>query len=130
MEVLLDAGVGAVVLTLGALGCVLCRGGGGDWRHVPALGDGPPLRSLVGAGDALVAGACAALAAGRDDETAVGVGVALARRAAESDGNVPAGHSLPSLERDAAGTMARVRTMARGRRGGGGRRESVTSGCG
>ena len=40
---------------MGALGCVLCRGGGGDWRHVPALGDGPPLRSLVGAGDALVA---------------------------------------------------------------------------
>lgn len=130
VEVLLDAGVGAVVLTLGALGCVLCRGGGGDWRHVPALGDGPPLRSLVGAGDALVAGACAALAAGRDDETAVGVGVALARRAAEVDGNVPAGHSLPSLERDAAGTMARVRTMARGRRGARGRRESMTSGCG
>ena len=56
VEVLLDAGVGAVVLTLGALGCVLCRGGGGDWTHVPALKDGPPLRSLVGAGDALVRG--------------------------------------------------------------------------
>lgn len=130
VEVLLDAGVGAIVLTLGALGCVLCRGGGGDWRHVPALGDGPPLRSLVGAGDALVAGACAALAAGRDDETAVGVGVALARRAAEVDGNVPTGHSLRSLERDAAvrTILARVRTLDR--RYGAGRRESVTSGCG
>ena len=128
VEVLLDAGVGAVVLTLGALGCVLCRGGGGDWRHVPALGDGPPLRSLVGAGDALVAGACAALAAGRDDETAVCVGVALARKAAEIDGNVPAGHSLRSLERDVAGTLARVRTLDRRR--GAERRESVTSGCG
>ena len=129
VEVLLDAGVGAVVLTLGALGCVLCRGGGGDWTHVPALKDGPPLRSLVGAGDALVAGACAALAAGRDDETAVCVGVALARRAAEVDGAVPAGHhSLRSLERDVAGTLASVRTVDRRR--GDARRESVTSGCG
>ena len=129
VEVLLDAGVGAVVLTLGALGCVLCRGRGGDWTHVPALKDGPPLRSLVGAGDALVAGACAALAAGRDDETAVCVGVALARRAAEVDGAVPAGrHSLRSLERDVAGTLASVRTV--NRRRGDARRESVTSGCG
>jgi len=83
----------------------------------------------VGAGDALVAGACAALAAGRDDETAVCVGVALARRAAEVDGAVPAGHdSLRSLERDVAGTLASVRTV--NRRRGDARRESVTSGCG
>ena len=117
VEVLLDAGVGAVVLTLGALGCVLCRGGGGDWRHVPALGDGPPLRSLVGAGDALVAGAAPRWRPGGTTRPPSASGSRCARRAAESDGNVPAGHSLPSLERD-AGTMARVRTMARGRRGG------------
>lgn len=128
---LLRAGVRRVVLTLGSLGCVLVKsdGGYGSWRHVPALTDGagrPPLRSLVGAGDALVAGAVAALMAGREEEAAMAVGVASARRAAEADGPVHSGHSLKSLERDAAGLAARVRTV----RGEGARRESMTSGCG
>lgn len=121
-----------MVLTLGSLGCVLVNksdGGDGSWRHVPALTDGagrPPLRSLVGAGDALVAGAVAALMAGRGEEAAMAVGVASARRTAEADGPVHSGHSLKSLERDAAGSAARVRTV----RGEGARRESMTSGCG
>ena len=132
VETLLRAGVRRVVLTLGSLGCVLVNksdGGDGSWRHVPALTDGagrPPLRSLVGAGDALVAGAVAALMAGREEEAAMAVGVASARRAAEADGPVHSGHSLKSLERDAAGLAARVRTV----RGEGARRESMTSGCG
>ena len=131
VETLLRAGVRRVVLTLGSLGCVLVKNDGGDrsWRHVPALTDGagrPPLRSLVGAGDALVAGAVAALMAGRGEEAAMAVGVASARRAAEADGPVHSGHSLKSLERDAAGLAARVRTV----RGEGARRESMTSGCG
>ena len=132
VETLLRAGVRRVVLTLGSLGCVLVNksdGGDGSWRHVPALTDGagrPPLRSLVGAGDALVAGAVAALMAGRGEEAAMAVGVASARRAAEADGPVHSGHSLKSLERDAAGLAARVRTV----RGEGARRESMTSGCG
>ena len=127
---LLRAGVRRVVLTLGSLGCVLVKSDGDrSWRHVPALTDGagrPPLRSLVGAGDALVAGAVAALMAGREEEAAMAVGVASARRAAEADGPVHSGHSLKSLERDAAGLAARVRTV----RGEGARRESMTSGCG
>ena len=131
VETLLRAGVRRVVLTLGSLGCVLVKSDGCDrsWRHVPALTDGagrPPLRSLVGAGDALVAGAVAALMAGRGEEAAMAVGVASARRAAEADGPVHSGHSLKSLERDAAGLAARVRTV----RGEGARRESMTSGCG
>ena len=132
VETLLRAGVRRVVLTLGSLGCVLVNksdGGDGSWRHVPALTDGagrPPLRSLVGAGDALVAGAVAALMAGRGEEAAMAVGVASARRTAEADGPVHSGHSLKSLERDAAGLAARVRTV----RGEGARRESMTSGCG
>ena len=129
VETLLRAGVRRVVLTLGSLGCLLVNGGDGSWRHVPALTDGagrPPLRSLVGAGDALVAGAVAALMAGREEEAAMAVGVASARRAAEADGPVHSGHSLRSLERDAAGLAARVRTV----RGEGARRESMTSGCG
>ena len=128
VETLLRAGVRRVVLTLGSLGCVLVNGDR-SWRHVPALTDGagrPPLRSLVGAGDALVAGAVAALMAGRGEEAAMAVGVASARRAAEADGPVHSGHSLRSLERDAAGLAARVRTV----RGEGARRESMTSGCG
>ena len=129
VETLLRAGVRRVVLTLGSLGCVLVKSGDRSWRHVPALTDGagrPPLRSLVGAGDALVAGAVAALMAGREEEAAMAVGVASARRAAEADGPVHSGHSLKSLERDAAGLAARVRTV----RGEGARRESMTSGCG
>jgi len=128
VETLLRAGVRRVVLTLGSLGCVLVTSDR-SWRHVPALTDGagrPPLRSLVGAGDALVAGAVAALMAGREEEAAMAVGVASARRAAEADGPVHSGHSLKSLERDAAGLAARVRTV----RGEGARRESMTSGCG
>ena len=130
VETLLRAGVRRVVLTLGSLGCVLVKSDGDrSWRHVPALTDGagrPPLRSLVGAGDALVAGAVAALMAGRGEEAAMAVGVASARRAAEADGPVHSGHSLKSLERDAAGLAARVRTV----RGEDARRESMTSGCG
>ena len=126
VEVLLDAGVGAVVLTLGALGCVLCRGGGGDWTHVPALKDGPPLRSLVGAGDALVAGACAALAAGRDDETAVASGWRWRGERRRLTAPCPRVIIASIAGEDVAGTLASVRTV--NRRRGDARRESVTSG--
>ena len=87
VDALLDAGIGSVVLTLGALGVVLCRREGNETRRrrrtpvedvedasrerapfartrVPALPPSAGVRSLVGAGDALVAGSAAALAAG------------------------------------------------------------------
>ena len=110
VDALLDAGIGSVVLTLGALGVVLCRREGTNHeeeeRHVedvegasrekkrapfartlgvPALPPSAGVRSLVGAGDALVAGSAAALAAGHDLASAVSFGVAAARRAVETD---------------------------------------------
>lgn len=105
-ETLLRAGVGRVVLTLGSLGVLVCErnpdGDGARRLHLPALP--ATVRSVVGAGDALVAGCVAALSAGRSAEEAVAIGVAAARRAVESDENVGAGGGgtgTEALEADA-----------------------------
>jgi sugar/nucleoside kinase (ribokinase family) len=119
----LDAGVGRVALTLGALGALLCeRGVPGDpgdpgdgtsvivaFTHVPAV----PVRravSLVGAGDAFVAGCVAALCAGRPPTAAAAAGSAAAKRAVETEANVAAGEGggLEALEADAEGVMRGV----------------------
>jgi receptor expression-enhancing protein 5/6 len=114
VDALLDAGITNIVLTLGALGVVLChrnttRTNEKDEKrknvflctHVPALP--ARVRSLVGAGDALVAGCAAALSAGHEMVAALAVGVALARRAVETDANVPSGPgvSFQTLQKDA-----------------------------
>jgi fructose-1-phosphate kinase PfkB-like protein len=69
------------------------------------------VRSLVGAGDALVAGSAAALAAGHDLASAVSFGVAAARRAVETDANVPfSGVSFAALAADARDAAAAATT--------------------
>jgi len=128
VDALLDAGIGSVVLTLGALGVVLCRREGNESRitnhasrsrerapfvrtRVPALPPSAGVRSLVGAGDALVAGSAAALAAGHDLASAVSFGVAAARRAVETDANVPfSGVSFAALAADARDAAAAATT--------------------
>ena len=134
VDALLDAGIGSVVLTLGALGVVLCRREGNETRRrrrtpvedvedasrerapfartrVPALPPSAGVRSLVGAGDALVAGSAAALAAGHDLASAVSFGVAAARRAVETDANVPfSGVSFAALAADARDAAAAATT--------------------
>ena len=128
VDALLDAGIGSVVLTLGALGVVLCRREGNESRitnhasrsrarapfvrtRVPALPPSAGVRSLVGAGDALVAGSAAALAAGHDLASAVAFGAAAARRAVETDANVPSsGVSFAALAADARVAAAAATT--------------------
>ena len=115
-ETLLRAGVGRVVLTLGSLGVLVCErnpdGDGARHLHLPALP--AKVRSVVGAGDALVAGCVAALSAGRSAEEAVAIGVAAARRAVESDENVGArggGTGTEALEADAREVMRGASTV-------------------
>jgi sugar/nucleoside kinase (ribokinase family) len=125
VDALLDAGIGNVVLTLGALGVALCRREGDEREkrasgserapfactHVPALPPSAGVRSLVGAGDALVAGSAAALAAGHDLASAVAFGAAAARRAVETDANVPSsGVSFGALAADARDAAAAATT--------------------
>ena len=127
VDALLDAGIGNVVLTLGALGVALCRREGDEREkrasgserapfactHVPALPPNAGVRSLVGAGDALVAGSAAALAAGHDLAYAVAFGAAAARRAVETDANVPSsGVSFAALAADARDAAAAATTTA------------------
>ena len=145
VDALLDAGIGNVVLTLGALGVALCRrearediqaegparqknarsgrtarnvanAPGGERAPfarllIPALPPRAGVRSLVGAGDALVAGSAAALAAGHDLASAVAFGAAAARRAVETDANVPSsGVSFAALAADARVAAAAATT--------------------
>ena len=138
---LLREGVGTVALTLGPLGVLLCRkpsasatttttrrpgaadededGGAVVYAHYPAcpegFGDGDArvcVVSAVGAGDAFVAGAVAAVAAGWAFDDAVAVGVAASRRAVETDANVPFDPrvvSFTALAKDAREVRARVK---------------------
>lgn len=79
-----EAGAGAVVLTRGADGVVLAdTGGAGTVPACPATAV-----DVTGAGDALVAGTVAALAAGRSLADAVGVGTLVAARTVESEHSV------------------------------------------
>ena len=87
ISTLLAAGVENVILTLGPLGVIVSSAPDGDISrathvHVPAV----PTRvvSLVGAGDALVGGTVAALAAGSSLIAAVSRGTACASLACES----------------------------------------------
>jgi sugar/nucleoside kinase (ribokinase family) len=77
------------------------------YRHFPAL----PARvsSLVGAGDSLVAGCCAALLAGSSVEVAVAMGVAASRRAIETTANVPVGPSVGPRPRPPAPQLLDLR---------------------
>jgi len=95
----LSTGLGAVLVTMGEAGAALCRrgagegaGAGGDAVRcvvspaVPVAG----VRSLVGAGDSLVAGVAAALASGwSGDALVLACGAVAASRSVASEDNVP-----------------------------------------
>ena len=104
VRALLAAGVGHIVLTLGAVGAALCRLDPGGRQvlvtHMPALA--AAVVNCSGAGDCLVAGCLFGLAQGSTPEQALSYGLAAARAAVESSGNVPARLSASALARDAA----------------------------
>ena len=104
IHTLLTAGVGNVVLTLGERGVALCwktnrdersNGSGHQKREsftcVYVSAFPANVKSLVGAGDALVAGCVAALSNGYRIDKAVVIGAAAAQRAVETDLNVAIG---------------------------------------
>ena len=104
IHTLLMAGVGNVVLTLGERGVALCwktnrdersNGSGHQKREsftcVYVSAFPANVKSLVGAGDALVAGCVAALSNGYRIDKAVVIGAAAAQRAVETDLNVAIG---------------------------------------
>lgn len=79
---LLEAGVGAVLTSMGAAGAVLATPDGA-WRAVPPQ---VAVDSAVGAGDSLVAGALTALAEGHGWDRALRLGVACGTATATSPG--------------------------------------------
>lgn len=112
LHAVLGAGVGHVVLTLGALGAALCmlgEGGAIDTLYCPALP--AKVANCSGAGDALVAGCLAALQERLPLPQVLALGVAAATLAVESGGNVPEGLSgerVRELAREALLRHARL----------------------
>ncbi|TYB89702.1 ribokinase [Oceaniovalibus sp. ACAM 378] len=86
-------GVGNVIITLGALGVLVCAGDG-DAVHLPAVAPGPVVET-TGAGDAFNGGFAAALARGDDPVTAARFGCATAGISVTRPG---AAASMPGLD--------------------------------
>ena len=110
IAMLLRAGVGHIVLTLGPLGAVLCTlrpaGNAVLLQHMPALP--AKVANCSGAGDCLVAGCLFGLARGRAPLAALGCGIAAARQAVQSAQNVPPELSAEAVEADAADVLRLV----------------------
>jgi ribokinase len=90
-DVLLDKGVGAVIVTLGEGGALLHSRT--QSMHVPAFQCGPVVET-AGAGDGFTGGFAAALARGEDPVAAMRFGCALAGISVTRPGTAP---SMPSL---------------------------------
>lgn len=73
---ILERGMSQVVVTVGALGCVVAERGMGDPVHIPARA--VEVVDTTGAGDAFVAGVSHALACGADLRTAAEAGTRVA----------------------------------------------------
>jgi sugar/nucleoside kinase (ribokinase family) len=120
VETVLLAGCGCVVTTLGAQGALLSTRtrGGGDGiaimhTHLPAA---PVARveSTAGAGDAVVAGALHALAAGADARAALAAGLAAAAVVVQRPDNAPPASAWPppaALRAAADGILAQAHAL-------------------
>lgn len=85
-DALLARGPGAVIMTLGAQGALVCRGG--TKVHVPAV-DAGPVVDTTGAGDAFNGGLAVALAEGKDLVEAAHFGCAVAGLSVTRPGTAP-----------------------------------------
>ena len=103
LQLVLNEGLGNVVLTLGGDGAALCTMTKDKKQiiiyHCNALP--ATVVNCSGAGDCLVSGFLYALAIGKRPEQALTYGIAAAKSAVESDTNVPASFSLHALINDA-----------------------------
>lgn len=113
LDTVLEAGVQYVVLTLGAQGAALaCRHPTKRSTaafHLDALP--AAVVNTSGAGDCLVAAAVAALMGGQDPLDALAWGVAAAKVAVQSGGNVPPVLELDAVRRDAARVLDTLHTL-------------------
>jgi sugar/nucleoside kinase (ribokinase family) len=107
----LDRGARRVVVTLGADGAALATPAG--IVHVPARA--VTVRDTTGCGDAVVAGLLAALLAGHDDTSAVGLGVVAGSSNAEGLGSDAGLAGLDVLEAAAGRLPVRTPTTLLGR---------------
>jgi len=103
LQIVLEAGVNHIVLTLGSHGAALCSLSS-DSRsitvhHFPALP--ATIQNCSGAGDCLVAGMVFALCQGKSAVAALALGMATAREAVQGKANVPSSLSAAGLERQA-----------------------------
>lgn len=113
LQIILELGLGAVVLTLGSQGAALCTLSP-DRRvvqavHVPALP--ASVVNCSGAGDCLVAGFLHGLDAGRAPAAALALGAAAAKRAVQAAANVPPGLAAADLEADAVEAERLTQTL-------------------
>ena len=113
LEVVLEAGVQYVVLTLGSQGAALaCRH---PTKHSTAVFHLDALPATVvntsGAGDCLVGGAVAALVGGADPVDALAHGVAAAGVAVQTGGNVPPALDPEAIRRDAARVLETLQAL-------------------
>lgn len=103
MQLLLEEGLGHIVLTLGGDGAALCSLSIDKHDviiyHAPALS--ATIANCSGAGDCLVSGFVYALAVGKRPQHALAYGIAAAKRAVESATNVPESLCADALSKDA-----------------------------
>jgi sugar/nucleoside kinase (ribokinase family) len=100
LQVLLNAGLRYVVLTLGALGAALCNLSEDKRQMIVVHGHALPavVKNCSGAGDCLVAGFIHALLHGLVPDRALAWGLASAKRAVESNSNIPSQLSTAQLK--------------------------------
>eukprot|EP00955_Chlamydomonas_euryale_P034462 349801-Chlamydomonas_euryale.AAC.27 len=113
--VLLATGLRYVVLTMGSQGAALLSCQQAAWKSPmsPMLVNVTYMQAmpthvinLSGAGDALVSGMTAALLHNKEPHVALAYGMAAARLAIQSDGNVPAEMTFSGLADDAKGFLS------------------------
>jgi sugar/nucleoside kinase (ribokinase family) len=113
LQLVLEQGLKAIVLTLGSQGAALCTLSP-DRRAVRAV-HAPALPASVvncsGAGDCLVAGFLHGLATGCAPAAALALGAAAAKRAVQAATNVPPNLSAADLEQDAAEAERLTQTL-------------------
>lgn len=111
LQIVLDAGLQHIVLTLGALGAALCRLSEDKAQIVIVHGSALSARvnNCSGAGDCLVAGFLDGLLHGVSPEKALAWGLASAKLAVESSSNVPL--QLSSAQIQALASDVSLRTF-------------------
>ena len=113
LQLVLEQGVGHILLTLGIEGAVLCSFSSTVQQQTIAAHYAPALPATVkncsGAGDCLVAGFLHALCTGKSAVEALSWGIAAAKCAVESEMNVSELFDMMELKKDAEITAHKMK---------------------